>query len=319
MLRERLLAATAETFQPEVVLVDGHPFGIGGELGPALEIARAFGAQAVLGLCDVIDDPARVDIEWHGRGVFERIAAYYSRVLVYGQPDVLDPVRDCGFPVRRRRAHLVLRLRRLGGVRAAGGSWPRRRAGLAEARTAPHPRDGGRRRGRLPRARDVPGGRVRCSLARDGRRRPGLPAPPSAATRGARRRAGGHVQALRPEPHVGVLLARRAGLHGRLQHARGGGRERRADGVRTAGGAETRAARPRRGVRAEEAGPHGRARPAQPEVLRTEIEAALISRALRPRTTLDLGGARRAAHHLIELASQRASRPRSKQRPVLVA
>lgn len=98
MLRERLLAATAETFQPEVVLVDGHPLGIGGELGPALEIARAFGARAVLGLCDVVDDPTTVEVEWHARGVFERIAASYSRVLVYGQPDVLDPIRDCSFP-----------------------------------------------------------------------------------------------------------------------------------------------------------------------------------------------------------------------------
>jgi predicted glycosyltransferase len=50
-----------------------------------------------------------------------------------------------------------------------------------------------------------------------------------------------------------------------------------------------------------------------PDVLRTEIEAALISRGVRPRTKLDLGGGRRAAHHLMELASQRASRPRSKQ------
>lgn len=119
MLRERLLAATAETFQPEVVLVEGHPLGVGDELGPALEIARAFGAQAVLGVCDVLDDAATVEMEWHGRGAFERIAASYSRVLVFGQPDVLDPVRDhrfpaavarvtsyCGYVVSSARPHL---------------------------------------------------------------------------------------------------------------------------------------------------------------------------------------------------------------------
>jgi predicted glycosyltransferase len=48
------------------------------------------------------------------------------------------------------------------------------------------------------------------------------------------------------------------------------------------------------------------------ETLALEIDAALMTRAFRPRAGLDLGGARRAAHHLLELASQRASRARSK-------
>jgi predicted glycosyltransferase len=47
------------------------------------------------------------------------------------------------------------------------------------------------------------------------------------------------------------------------------------------------------------------------EILRVEIDSAL-TRADGPRARLDLGGGRRAAHHLLELASQRASRPRSK-------
>ena len=95
---QKVLAAAVEIFRPEVLLVDQHPFGPGGELGPSLEIVRASGGQAVLGLPDVLDDASGVDLEWRGRGLFERIPEYFARVLVYGQPDVLDPVRDSGFP-----------------------------------------------------------------------------------------------------------------------------------------------------------------------------------------------------------------------------
>jgi predicted glycosyltransferase len=95
---QKVLAAAVELFRPEVLLVDQHPFGPGGELGPALEIFRASGGHAVLGLPDVLDDESGVEREWRGRGLFERIPDYFARVLVYGQPDVLDPVRDGGFP-----------------------------------------------------------------------------------------------------------------------------------------------------------------------------------------------------------------------------
>jgi predicted glycosyltransferase len=95
---QRVLAAAVEIFRPEVMLVDHDPFGPGGELGPALEIVRAAGGQAVLGLPDILDDPASVDLEWRNRGLFDRIPEYFDRVLVYGQPDLLDPVRDYRFP-----------------------------------------------------------------------------------------------------------------------------------------------------------------------------------------------------------------------------
>jgi predicted glycosyltransferase len=95
---QRVLAAAVELFRPEVVLVDDEPFGPGGELGPALELVRASGGQAVLGLPDVLDDADFVDLEWRNRGLFDRIPEYFNRVLVYGQPDLLDPVHEYRFP-----------------------------------------------------------------------------------------------------------------------------------------------------------------------------------------------------------------------------
>jgi predicted glycosyltransferase len=97
-LRAHLLAVAVESFRPAVVLADKHPFGVGGELLPALEIAREIGARAVLGMRDVLDDPAVVRSEWDLRNFYERIPSYYDRVLVYGQPDVFDPRRAYHFP-----------------------------------------------------------------------------------------------------------------------------------------------------------------------------------------------------------------------------
>jgi len=97
-VRARLLSAAVESFRPDVVLADKHPLGVAGELEPALAEARAAGARAALGCRDVLDEPAAVRHEWEERGVFERIDKYYDRVLVYGQPDVLDPRREYGFP-----------------------------------------------------------------------------------------------------------------------------------------------------------------------------------------------------------------------------
>jgi predicted glycosyltransferase len=97
-IRTGLLAAVVESFGPTVLLVDKHPFGVRDELLPALEAARKVGARAALGLRDVLDEPAAVRSEWEARGVFKQIPDFYDRVLVYGQPDVLDPRRAYAFP-----------------------------------------------------------------------------------------------------------------------------------------------------------------------------------------------------------------------------
>lgn len=103
-LRSALLAAAVTSFGPAVVLVDKHPTGASGELRIALEAARDAGAGLVLGLRDILDDPAVVVEEWAKSGVLEQIPELYDRVLVYGHPAVLDPVLEYGLPpsVRER-------------------------------------------------------------------------------------------------------------------------------------------------------------------------------------------------------------------------
>jgi predicted glycosyltransferase len=97
-MRASVLLAAVDSFRPSVLLADRHALGIGRELEPALQEVRASGGRAVLGLRDVLDEPKVARAELRHRGLLRRIAEYYDRVLVYGQPDILDARREYGFP-----------------------------------------------------------------------------------------------------------------------------------------------------------------------------------------------------------------------------
>jgi predicted glycosyltransferase len=122
-MRASLLRAAVLSFRPSVLLADKHPLGVGGELEPALEQARAVGAGAVLGLRDVLDEPDVVHAELAELGLFERIAEHYCRVLVYGQPDILDSRREYEFPEE------VARITRFCGYVVSPGVTPHADAG----------------------------------------------------------------------------------------------------------------------------------------------------------------------------------------------
>jgi predicted glycosyltransferase len=97
-LRSAQLEAAIRSFRPDVVLVDKHPVGVRGELRPALEALRETGGRVVLGLRDILDDPASVAEEWSASGVIEEMKHYVDRVLIYGDPRVHDPVEEYGLP-----------------------------------------------------------------------------------------------------------------------------------------------------------------------------------------------------------------------------
>lgn len=102
-LRARLLVGAVEAYKPDLLLVDKHPFGAGGELKVALEIHRENGGVAVLGLRDILDEPDTVRREWEPHGLPGRIVDGYDAVLVYGQQHVFDPVAAYGFPAALER------------------------------------------------------------------------------------------------------------------------------------------------------------------------------------------------------------------------
>jgi predicted glycosyltransferase len=96
-LRSALLEAAVKSFRPDVVLVDKHPFGPGGEFADALAALKQSGGRAALGLRDILDERFAVLSEWTGK-VRERIAQSYDRVLVYGERSVFDPIKQYQFP-----------------------------------------------------------------------------------------------------------------------------------------------------------------------------------------------------------------------------
>src|SRR6266568_297633 len=97
-LRSDLLHAAVKAYRPTVVLVDKHPFGAKGEFRAGLEELRAAGGCAVLGLRDILDEPANVLKEWSPYCMRERISEFYDLVLVYGDRSVFDPVAEYHFP-----------------------------------------------------------------------------------------------------------------------------------------------------------------------------------------------------------------------------
>lgn len=97
--RAEAFGALVRSFRPDVVVVDRHPYGIAGELDAGLAEAARAGAALVLGLRDVLDEPAVVAAELAGAG-WEGVAARFDEVLVYGDPVLCDHEREYGLPVR---------------------------------------------------------------------------------------------------------------------------------------------------------------------------------------------------------------------------
>lgn len=96
-IRASLLRAAVESFQPQVLLVDKHPLGVGGELVPALAEHRHHGGHTALGLRDILDEPAVVIAEWRAHRLQAAIERHYDEVMIYGQPEIFDAVGEYRF------------------------------------------------------------------------------------------------------------------------------------------------------------------------------------------------------------------------------
>ncbi|GGK78899.1 glycosyltransferase family protein [Ornithinimicrobium pekingense] len=90
-LRGEIVRATLATFAPDLVVVDRHALGVQGELAGALADLRATRPEArvVLGLREVLDEPAAVAAEWD-RTPADVVRALFDEIWVYGDPAVHD-------------------------------------------------------------------------------------------------------------------------------------------------------------------------------------------------------------------------------------
>jgi predicted glycosyltransferase len=103
-LRTEILRQTVCEYAPHLMLVDHSPSGMKGEMLPALKWLHEHRPQAcvMLGLRDIIDDPAQVTDLWNREGIYDILEQYYDRVFIYGHPAVYDPVSEYRFPAGLR-------------------------------------------------------------------------------------------------------------------------------------------------------------------------------------------------------------------------
>ena len=94
--RREIILRTFEAFRPHLVVVDKEPAGFHGEMLPVLERAPARGCRPVLGLRDVLDDPARLAAEWARKGAGAVLERHYDEVWVYGVPRLHRPLAGLG-------------------------------------------------------------------------------------------------------------------------------------------------------------------------------------------------------------------------------
>ena len=101
-LRAAIIHHTAEVFAPDLMIVDKEPLGLRGEIYDTLRIMKAAGTRLVLGLRDVMDEPHALAAEWERKNPLPALNDLYDNILVYGLPEICDPLSGIGISDRIR-------------------------------------------------------------------------------------------------------------------------------------------------------------------------------------------------------------------------
>jgi predicted glycosyltransferase len=91
-LRQAIILRAAEVFRPDVFIVDKEPTGFRGEVLPTLQLLKERRCRLVLGIRDVMDEPALLVTEWERKGASEALIHYYDEIWVYGLKDFYQPL-----------------------------------------------------------------------------------------------------------------------------------------------------------------------------------------------------------------------------------
>jgi predicted glycosyltransferase len=100
-LRSNIIKSSILDFDPDLILVDKKPFGVGDELTDALGELQRRGhrAKLVLLLRDILDSPESTIRIWQKNGYHQAIQSFYDQVLVVGSPEVFDLRKEYEFPI----------------------------------------------------------------------------------------------------------------------------------------------------------------------------------------------------------------------------
>jgi predicted glycosyltransferase len=97
-IRASIIRHTAEAFDPDLFIVDKEPLGLHGEVTDTLHFLKARGVPLVLGLRDVMDDPALLEPEWKRKNAIPALRDLYDDIWVYGLPQMCDPLEGLAIP-----------------------------------------------------------------------------------------------------------------------------------------------------------------------------------------------------------------------------
>ncbi len=102
-MRSALIRKTAEIFEPDLFIVDKEPLGLRGEVAATLRMLKERGTPLVLGLRDVMDEPALLAPEWKRKNVLPALRDLYDDIWIYGLPQLNDPLAGIALPKSVKR------------------------------------------------------------------------------------------------------------------------------------------------------------------------------------------------------------------------
>ncbi len=101
-LRESIIRHTADTFDPDLFIVDKEPWGLRGEVRQTMEMLKERDTPLVLGLRDVMDEPTALVPEWERKKVLPALEDLYDEIWVYGMKQICDPFDGMDMPASVR-------------------------------------------------------------------------------------------------------------------------------------------------------------------------------------------------------------------------
>lgn len=100
-IRTSIILATAQSFQPDLFIVDKEPLGLKKEVLPTLQWLKKYSpaTRSVLGLRDIMDDRETVRRDWQHKEVYRHLEELYAEIWVYGRRDIYDAVEEYAIPL----------------------------------------------------------------------------------------------------------------------------------------------------------------------------------------------------------------------------
>ncbi len=99
-IRTNIIKATAETFRPNLFIVDKEPLGLKREVLSTLEWFKKFSpaTRSILGLRDILDDSAVIRKDWQAKNVYSYLEKLYDEIWIYGNKEIYDPIEMYRMP-----------------------------------------------------------------------------------------------------------------------------------------------------------------------------------------------------------------------------